>query len=112
MTIIMLVLMLLTPALTEPGVTYDGGICWEADGTEGVTVVDGRCVTPADYDVMFSFKNLSTIPSIINPEISIAAEAGLVDDGESASQRTLGEGVTKPFTFVEYVTKLHGPVPS
>jgi len=43
----------------EAGVTFlDGGACVEADGTTGLSMADGQCITPADYDIMFSYENL------------------------------------------------------
>ena len=93
---------------TEPGATFDGPTCWEADGTEGMSTYYGQCVTPADYDALFSYANLSTIPSAHDPSTSIAEEAGLVDDGP-ASERILGVGVAVPFTFAGDVHSLHWP---
>ncbi len=96
-------------AATEPGATFDEGTCWEADGTQGAAMPDGQCVTPADYDAMFSVENLSTIPSITNPDLAVAEEANLVDDGP-ASERVNGAGlVDEPESFVQYVARLHQP---
>jgi hypothetical protein len=111
MTIIAIALVVLTSMFTidlEPGATFDGGVCWEANGTEGMSMPDGQCMTPADYDAIFSFENLDSIPSLTPGSTqSLAAEAGLVDDGP-ASERMLGEGlVTVPFTFRENVARGH-----
>jgi hypothetical protein len=95
-------------AFAETGAThYEDGSCQEADGTPGQSMPDGSCVTIADYDQMFSYENLSTVPSAINPDLSIAEEAGMVPDTVPPSQRDLGGGVTaEPHRFVDYF----GPV--
>lgn len=96
----------------EEGALFDGGICWEADGTEGISTAWGDCMTPADYSETFSFENLASIPSRSNPEISIAEEAGLVRDGTEAADRELGAGVVaETFTFRAVVRAAHEPVP-
>ena len=103
-------MMMFTPTL-EDGATFDGGLCWEADGTEGLSSADGQCVTAADYDAMFSYENLSTVPSSRwgDEGKSIAEVDGVVDDGVVASERPLGDGVTaKPFTFVGTLVYAHG----
>ncbi len=94
----------------EEGATFDGGLCWEADGTEGFTTPDGQCVTPADYAEMFSYENLSQIPSLTNPELSIAEEAGITPDSLPADERLLGVGlVERPATFRQLVAWAHQP---
>ena len=98
---------LITSAYTvdyEPGATfYEDGSCQEADGTPGQTQPDGQCLTIADYDEMFSYENLNTVPSIINPDLSIAEEAGLDPaDVTPPSQRVLGNNVSEPHRFVDY----------
>ena len=105
------VAMLATPAAaSEPGATfYEDGSCNEADGTRGLSQPDGDCLTIADYDALFSFENLSTVPSAIDPSVSIAAEAGLVNDDVPASQRELGDGVTPvPHRFVDHFAWANG----
>ena len=86
----------------EPGATfYEDGTCNEADGTPGMSQPDGQCVTIEDYDYLFSYENLDATPSAIpGADQSIAAEAGLVNDGTPASERPLGEGLIE-----EYPTK-------
>ena len=93
----------------EEGATFDGGVCVEADGTPGVAMPDGQCLTAADYDALFSFENLSETPSAIDGDVSIAAEAGLVDDGTAPSDRKNGEGLVEvPTSFKEDLVYLHG----
>ncbi len=92
----------------EPGaVFYDNGTCIEADGTEGLSAADGECVTAADYDEMFSYENLSTIPSLTQPDMSIAEEVGLEPE-PAASERPLGSGLVEvEERFGEIVYRLH-----
>ena len=81
----------------------------EVTGEPGLQQFDGACITPAEYDALFSPENLNTIPSPTKPEVSIAEHAGLVADGTPASERPLGQGVTaEPFTFVEAVAYANG----
>ncbi len=52
------------PVVIEAGATFlDGGVCVEADGTTGLSQADGQCVTPGDYDIMFSYNVLSQTPT-------------------------------------------------
>lgn len=98
------------PAIAqEAGVTFfENGSCTEADGTPGMARFDGTCTTAAEYDELFSVENLSTVPSALNPDISIAEEAGLVDDGVVASEKPRGVGlVEEPITFAEDVERLY-----
>ena len=110
------VTMFATPALAdiafEDGATFhDNGSCHEHDGTAGIGTADGQCMTPADYDEIFSIENLNSVETL-NPfdgDTSVAEAAGLTDDGP-ASVRELGAGlVDVPFTFVEHVAALHEP---
>lgn len=102
-----------SPALADPiefeaGAKFNGGICWEADGTEGVTRYDGQCITPADYDVIFSFENLSAAPALLGNGRSVAEVYGITADSPKASVRErFFQGSPEP-TFVEYVALLHG----
>ena len=106
MIAIAIVFALFTVGLEE-GATFDGGVCWEADGTEGFSHYDGECITPADYDAMFSFEALDAIPSVIFPDRSIAEVAGITPD-PPASERLLGVGlVAEPRTFIDYVRRAH-----
>jgi hypothetical protein len=104
----------------EAGATFDGGICWEADGTEGIATFDGQCLTPADYDAIYSFENLSQLPTaqtcwpgtgcaVGDAGVeSIAESAGMTPADDPASERPLGDGlVDEPFTFVEAVERAH-----
>ena len=114
MTIVATVLLVVASLFTidlEPGATFDGGICWEADGTEGIAMYDGQCMTPADYDAIYSFENLSNVPSISDPSVSIAEHYEMTPDVVTPSDRPLGEGlVAEPFTFTEYVQAAHLPI--
>ena len=84
----------------------DDHLC-EIDGEAGFVTIDGSCMTPSRYDEMYSYENLSTIPSWYDPSISIAEAAGMVPDDTLASDRLLGIGlVEEPFTFKEYVVRL------
>lgn len=95
------------PALAdEEGATFDGGICWEADGTEGLTRYDGECVTPADYDEIFSFENLSNEPSTVFDGRSVAEVYGLTPNVRASERPRLFEGDVEP-TFAETVRILH-----
>lgn len=94
----------------EEGATFDGGICWEADGTEGIATIDGQCMTPADYDEMFSYENLEATPMWRNPEVSVAEAYGITPDSPKASDRAItfmGENLG---TFTEIVFVLHNGI--
>lgn len=97
---------LVTPAVAaaqEEGATFfEDGSCVEADGAVGVSMIDGTCSTIADYNELFSYENLAATPSAIDPSVSIADEAGLVDDVVPPALRVLGEGVSEPHQFVDY----------
>lgn len=106
-----------TPALAdmewEAGAEFDevNHVCTQ-DGVAGVTTPDRQCMTPADYDEIFSYKNLSEIP--IGDEWNGTSLEGLsiaeaydiqppAVDPTPPSKRTLGEGVAEPFTFTSWV---------
>lgn len=96
----------------EPGATFDGGICWEADGTEGISAFDGQCVTPADYDAIFSYENLSQTESSRSGDEgkSIAEVYEMVPEDDPASDRPIGVGVSSDMrTFKERVVSAHAP---
>lgn len=77
----------------------------EVTGEPGLPNGTGECITPAEYDALFSYENLSTIPSLTNPSLSIAEEAGLEPTSPAASDRPLGVGLVETtFTFRELVT--------
>lgn len=101
-TIVITILLLAAPAAaTEDRST---GCLDEVTGEPGLQMVSGECVTPAEYDEIFGFENLSEVPSLMNPELSVAEVYGLTPDPTPASQRPLGEGlVDEPFTFVRTV---------
>jgi hypothetical protein len=96
---IALVAILLTaasPPIEEGATIFDNGSCVEADGTAGLGMADGSCVTPADYDEMFSYENLSKVPSLGDPSRSIAETGDITVDSPPASVRPLGEGLIDP----------------
>ena len=90
----------------EPGATFDGGVCWEADGTEGISSFDGQCVTPADYDILFSYEALAAAPSGIEG-VSVAEAYGVTADAAPASERRLVFQGVDYGTFASYVTAAH-----
>ena len=93
---------------TEPGATFDGGICWEADGTEGIAAIDGSCVTPADYDAIFSYQALAATPNHGPSGLTVAEAYSITPDSPKASERPRSFMGTAEPTFVEYVALLHG----
>ena len=103
-----------TVELEEGATFFDDFTCVEADGTLGISTADGQCLTPADYDKIFSFENLSQIEIVTSPDTEIAGQSiaevyGITADDDPASERPLGEGVTaEPFTFVDTVRYVHG----
>lgn len=102
-----------TPDLEE-GATFGDGVCWEADGTEGIPALDGECVTPADYDEIYSVEVLAETPSIQDPTKSIAEVYEMdVTDPTPASDKPIGEGLVEPGTektFKQYVQAAHMPI--
>jgi len=106
-TTLLLLLMVAAPAGAlelEPGATFDGGICWEADGTEGLSAPDGQCITPADYDEMFSVENLSTVPLHADPTVTVADAYGVT--GQASERPRIFMGVEYD-SFAGVVTKAH-----
>ena len=102
------VALLATPAVASAD-DISAGCTDEVTGEAGLLRYDGECVTPAEYDAIFSFENLDSIQSLTDPTQSIAAEAGIVDDDAPASERPLGDGVTaEPFTFVGTLVYANG----
>lgn len=92
----------------EEGATFEGGVCWEADGTEGVAALDGQCVTPADYDELYSYEALAATPLHGNTGQTVAEAYGITEDSPKASVRARSfMGSVEP-TFVEYVAIVHG----
>jgi hypothetical protein len=93
-TAAIMVALLATPAIAlEEGVTAHGdGTCTEADGSKGLTQGDGECITAADYDVMFGIENLSTIPSLIDPSLSVT-DVWDLDPTIKPTDRVLGVGL-------------------
>ena len=110
-TIALAVMMMMTPAL-EDGATFDGGICWEADGTQGIAMLDGSCMTPADYDTLFSYENLAATPNAYNPTVSIAETYQIDPEAPPASDRPIGTGLVEAGTertFKQVVQAAHLP---
>ena len=87
----MVMVTIIVMMMTVPAATAADGTC-EVDGEVGLSTVWGECITPSIYDELFSYENLSTIPSLTSDQ-SIAAEVGMVDD--TPSERQLGGGVLK-----------------
>jgi len=72
----------------EDGATfYDNGTCQEADGTFGLSEASGQCITPADYDIIFGYDNLSTVENLSTPGVSVAEAYGITQDSPKASDR-------------------------
>lgn len=61
-------------------------VCVE-DGQPGMIVVDGSCLTAAEYDVIFSYEALDLIPSGVIDGVSVADIYGLDPNGPRASER-------------------------
>ena len=99
-TALLVVGLLAVPAAataSEEGATfYEDGSCQEQDGTPGTSMIDGACFTIADYDYLYSFEYLDSVQSLTDPTQSIAAEAGLTDADNPASERILGAGLVEP----------------
>ena len=122
MTILAIAVLIFASFLTielEEGATFDGGICWEADGTEGISHYDGQCVTPADYDAMYSYENLSTVVALASATTSYPDDAtiaeiyGITPEDDPASDRPIGVGLVEPGeerTFKERVRAAHLPL--
>ena len=118
-SIIMAIAIAVTFTVTlEPGATFDNGVCWEADGTEGIAMADGQCMTPADYDIIFGYDALAAreVGQEWNGTVfegqTVAQVAGLTPE-PAASLRPLGEGLVEtPRTFTQIVRAAHLPVPA
>jgi len=88
----------------EAGVTFlDGGSCVETDGTTGLSMADGQCITPADYNVMFSYENLEATQTLfpLDGDTTVAEQYDIEPDVASARPR-LFMGEVLP-TFAEAV---------
>lgn len=98
-----------TVELEEGAIFFEDNSCKEADGTPGVSSGDGQCVTIEDYDYLHSYEYLDSVPSIINPDVSIAEEAGLdPNDDTLPSERILGDGVSEPHSFADMFAPTRG----
>ena len=95
----------------EDGATFDGGVCWESDGTAGIAMLDGSCVTPADYDELYSYETLEDTASRTQPTLSVAAEAGVDPEPRASVRPRFFGGVEYP-SYAVYVTDAHGSVVS
>lgn len=96
----MMVILMASPAMAQDIST---GCVDEVTGEPGLQMASGECITPAEYDAMFSVEALSNVASQTDPTISVADIADL-DTDIPASLRWLGEGlVDEPFTFVRLV---------
>jgi hypothetical protein len=105
-----IILTVAIPATANADEDVSVGCLDEVTGEAGLLQYDGNCVTPAEYDVLFGFENLSTIPDPTDPTRSIAEVAEIVPD--VASERPLGDGlVIIPFTFRQMVDAAQLRVP-
>jgi len=96
------VILTLVVLVVSIAVAFAGPRVDEVTGDAGLMQGDGDCVTPAEYDVLFGYANLSTVESQTNPGMSVAAVYRIVDD--VASDRvTVFMGVTYP-SFRETVS--------
>ena len=94
-TALLVVGLLAVPAAAsaEEATFLDNGSCIEG-GEIGIARFDGSCLTAAEYDELYSVENLSTIPSAYDPDVSIAEQAGLVEEYDvPASEVPRGEGL-------------------
>ncbi len=70
----------------------------EVTGEPGLRMGSGECITPAEYDAIFSTEALAEVDSHVYPDQSVA-EVYEVEE-EPASERQLGDGlVRETFTF-------------
>ncbi len=76
------------------------------DDCNGIIMYDGVCMTVDLYNETFSFENLSTVPSLAFPDLSVAEVYDIVNDGiEAADRPRTFQGVPQP-TFRDYVFTL------
>ncbi len=97
------------PVVIEAGATFlDNGVCVEADGTTGLSMADGQCVTPADYDIMFGYDVLSQTPTFdpFDGDQTVAEAYDIQPDVASTRPRDF-MGVSIP-TFAEAVKLASG----
>ena len=93
------------PELEAGATFFDNGTCVEADGAEGIAMLDGSCVTTADYDVMYGYENLAEVASSTDPTVSIAEEYNMTPDAPVASEREREFNGVRLGTFREIVYK-------
>ena len=92
----------------ENGATFfENGTCVEADGTPGLSQMDGACVTAADYDEMFSYENLSTVETFdpFDGDTTVA-EKYSIEPESRASERPRSFAGEQLDTFVGVVLRL------
>lgn len=91
----------------DDGSTFgDGGVCWDADGVEGLSTAWGECVTPNVYDERFSIDNLATIEDPTQPGRTIAETSGLTDTTPPSDRDRRFAGV-ELLTFRQAITYAH-----
>lgn len=95
-----------TAALAETTEDISASCIDEVTGEAGLRQWDGDCITPAEYDAIFSPEALAEVESF-SPEFETVAETLTVEEqAVPASERTLGRGVSsEPFTFKGLVAK-------
>ncbi len=99
------------PVVIEEGATFlDGGVCVEADGTTGLSQADGQCVTPSDYDIMFSYDVLSQTPTFdpFDGDQTVAEQYDIQPDVASERPRNF-MGVEYP-SFATVVRFMFWPI--
>lgn len=102
-----IIVLIVVLALAAPAFAATGCID-EVTGEPGLPSIDG-CITPAEYDEMFSYENLSTVPSL-SPLYETVAEAyNITPESPVARDRLIGVGLVEvPFTFKDAVRQAAG----
>ena len=82
-------------------------LCTSESGEQGFVMIDGTCMTPSLYDERFSAEALAEVPSLADPDQSVAEVYEITPASAPASAREIGDGlVTQTFTFDEFVANL------
>ena len=102
---LLLVLIAQAANATDHGpVDLTGQCADEVTGEPGLLMLTGECITPAEYDIIFSVEALAQVPHPHYPGQSVAEVAGLIGDPTPASERLLGVGlVDQPASFRQLV---------
>ncbi len=108
LAVLLLVLLAQAANATDHGpVDLTGQCADEVTGEPGLQMLTGECITPAEYDIIFSVEALTLVESHTHPGQSVAEVAGLLEDTTPASDRLLGVGlVDQPVSFrtLVYIT--------